>query len=121
MTTEHQIRPSRLAGLAAVGSSVWLDSLSRAMIESGELERLVREREVVGVTANPAIFEKAISGGSEYDAPLAALAREGLDAVAAYEALAARTSCAPCTSATGSTGTRASRSRRTSLTTPTRR
>ena len=58
------------------------------MLERGELERLVRASGVVGVTANPAIFEKAISGGSEYDEPLTALARKGLDVVAAYEALA---------------------------------
>ena len=74
--------------LAEIGTSVWLDSLSRAMLERGELERLVGHSGVVGVTANPAIFEKAISGGSEYDAPLAALAAAGVGAVSAYEALA---------------------------------
>ena len=89
MTTQQQtLLPAPLAALAGVGTSMWLDSLSRAMIKRGELERLVRERGVVGVTANPAIFEKAISGGSEYDEPLAALADAGLDAVTAYEALA---------------------------------
>ena len=76
------------AALAAVGTSIWLDALSRVMIDSGELERLVHERGVVGVTANPAIFEKAISAGSEYDAPLRDLAAQGIDGVAAYEALA---------------------------------
>ena len=80
--------PRSIAELAALGTSVWLDSLSRAMLERGELERLVRDSGVVGVTANPAIFEKAISGGSEYDEPLTALAEDGSDAVAAYEALA---------------------------------
>ena len=80
------LRP--IAELAELGTSIWLDSLSRALLDSGELERLVRAYGVVGVTANPAIFEKAISGGSEYDAPLTMLARAGLDAVAAYEALA---------------------------------
>ena len=54
----------------------------------GELEALIRAYGVAGVTANPAIFEKAISGGSEYDEPLAASARAGLSAAAAYEALA---------------------------------
>ncbi len=58
------------------------------MLDSGEFGRLVRELGVVGVTANPAIFEKAISGGSEYDEPLTALAERGLDVVGAYEALA---------------------------------
>ncbi len=88
MTTKqtHISRP--LAALAELGTSVWLDSLGRAMLESGELERLVRDLGVVGVTANPAIFEKAISGGSEYDEPLSALATQGLDVVAAYQMLA---------------------------------
>ena len=77
-----------IAALASLGTSIWLDSLSRALIERGELERLVREHGVVGVTANPAIFEKAISGGSEYDAPLAALRRDGVGMFDAYEQLA---------------------------------
>jgi transaldolase len=89
MTRTPSISISRsIAELAALGTSVWLDSLSRAMLERGALERLVRTSGVVGVTANPAIFEKAISGGSEYDAPLSALARRGLNASAANEALA---------------------------------
>ena len=80
--------PRPIAELAELGTSVWLDSLSRAMLERGELERLVRDSGVVGVTANPAIFEKAISVGSEYDEPLTALAGDGFGAIAAYEALA---------------------------------
>ena len=89
MTTTKQAEiSSPLAALAQLGTSVWLDSLSRAMTDSGELERLVRKFGVVGVTANPAIFQKAISGGREYDAPLRALAEQGLDVVAAYETLA---------------------------------
>lgn len=84
--TTSSLRPP--AALAAVGTSVWLDSLSRAMLDSGELQRLVNDAGVVGVTANPAIFEKAISGGSEYDAPLEELTGQGADVVGAYEALA---------------------------------
>ena len=87
-TTGHTSLPHPIADLASIGTSVWLDSLSRAMIERGELERLVDDLGVVGVTANPAIFEKAISGGSEYDAPLAALTDDGVDVFAAYETLA---------------------------------
>jgi transaldolase len=89
MTTPTQTHiANSVRALADLGASVWLDSLSRAMIDSGELVRLVREHGVVGVTANPAIFEKAISGGSEYDEPLAALANDGLDIASAYETLA---------------------------------
>ncbi len=82
-TTTQTHPPGPVAALTDLGASVWLDSLSRGMIANGELERLVGEAGVVGVTANPAIFEKAISGGSEYDEPLAALAGEGLDGISA--------------------------------------
>ena len=79
---------SRLSALTAVGTSVWLDALSRDILGSGELEQLVREHDVSGVTANPSIFEQAILGSTAYDERLAALAGQGRDVVAAYEALA---------------------------------
>ena len=47
-----------LQQLAELGQSVWIDFLSRELLTSGELARLVREDAVVGVTSNPAIFEK---------------------------------------------------------------
>src|SRR5919197_3823783 len=58
---------SRLHQLSEHGQSVWIDSLSREMLETGELERLMREDAVVGVTSNPTIFEKALSSGGWYD------------------------------------------------------
>ncbi len=58
---------SRLHELSANGVSVWIDSLSRELLETDELERLVREDAVVGVTSNPTIFEKALSDGDWYD------------------------------------------------------
>jgi transaldolase len=58
---------SRLHRLSELGQSVWIDFLSRSMISSGELERLMREDAVVGVTSNPTIFQKAISDGNAYD------------------------------------------------------
>jgi transaldolase len=58
---------SRLHELSERGVSVWIDSLSREMLETGELERLMREDAVVGVTSNPTIFEKALSQGDWYD------------------------------------------------------
>src|SRR5262245_26913505 len=58
---------SRLHDLSERGVSVWIDSLSREMLETGELERLMREDAVVGVTSNPTIFEKALSRGDWYD------------------------------------------------------
>ncbi|MBX5469829.1 MAG: bifunctional transaldolase/phosoglucose isomerase [Thermoleophilaceae bacterium] len=80
----------RLAALTAAGVSVWLDQIRRSLIESGELERMVREESLRGVTANPAIFEKAILGSPDYDEDLAELAREDLDAFGIYERLAIR-------------------------------
>src|SRR3954447_13476925 len=58
---------SRLHQLSELGQSVWIDSLSREMIESGELERLIEEDAVVGVTSNPSIFQKALDSGDSYD------------------------------------------------------
>ena len=58
---------SRLHELSDHGVSVWVDSLSREMLETGELARLIDEDAVVGVTSNPTIFEKALSTGDWYD------------------------------------------------------
>ena len=78
----------RLAALTAAGTSVWLDQIRRSLITSGELERLVRESSLRGVTSNPAIFEKAILGSTDYDEQIAELAGEGLDARQIYEEIA---------------------------------
>jgi transaldolase len=61
---------SRLGDLSEHGQSVWIDYLSRDLLKSGELARLIDRDAVVGVTSNPTIFQKAISGGSAYDAQL---------------------------------------------------
>ena len=69
---------SRLHELSAHGVSVWVDSLSRELLETGELARLAEEDAVVGVTSNPTIFEKALSTGASYDDQLRdALGRSG--------------------------------------------
>jgi transaldolase/glucose-6-phosphate isomerase len=80
----------RLAALTAAGTSVWLDQIRRGMIEDGELERMVAEDSLRGVTSNPAIFEKAILGSSDYDDDMAAAAREGLSAREVYRRLAVK-------------------------------
>ena len=59
-----------LIGLKEVGQSVWLDNLNRKLIHSGELKRLVDEDGLSGITSNPAIFQKAISGSADYDSSL---------------------------------------------------
>ncbi len=58
---------SNLHKLSALGQSVWIDYLSRDLLETGELERMMREDAVVGVTSNPTIFQKAIAHGDRYD------------------------------------------------------
>ena len=62
---------SHLHELSQQGVSVWIDSLSREMLETGELARLMKEDAVVGVTSNPTIFQKALSSGDWYDERLA--------------------------------------------------
>jgi transaldolase len=58
---------SPLHQLSELGQSVWIDSLSRNVIENGELQRLIDEDAVVGVTTNPSIFQKALASGDAYD------------------------------------------------------
>ncbi|MEO8686761.1 MAG: bifunctional transaldolase/phosoglucose isomerase [Solirubrobacteraceae bacterium] len=78
----------RLAALTEAGTSVWLDQLRRSVIERGELQRMIEEDSLRGVTSNPAIFEKAILGSPDYDADLESLAREGLSAREVYRRMA---------------------------------
>ena len=70
---------SKLHTLSARGQSVWIDYLSRDMLEQGELARMMKEDAVVGVTSNPTIFQKAISHGDAYDAQLKELLGEAAD------------------------------------------
>jgi transaldolase/glucose-6-phosphate isomerase len=80
----------RLAALTAAGTSVWLDQIKRALITTGELQRLVEEDSLRGVTSNPTIFNAAILGSDDYDEQLAEAAREGLDDRGIYQELAIR-------------------------------
>ncbi|OFZ87086.1 MAG: transaldolase [Betaproteobacteria bacterium RBG_16_64_18] len=79
-----------LRRLGALGQSVWLDYIRRDLIESGGLARLVRDDGVRGVTSNPSIFEKAISGSRDYAGLIADASRQGRSAKAIYEQLAIR-------------------------------
>ena len=63
--------------LYEAGTSVWLDYISRSLMTSGELKRMIEEDAVVGMTSNPTIFEKAIGGSSDYDAALKRLMNAG--------------------------------------------
>jgi transaldolase/glucose-6-phosphate isomerase len=79
-----------LRALQVFGQSVWLDYIRRSLITSGELQRLIDEDGLRGVTSNPTIFEKAISGSSDYDDILEAPGPRALDAKSLYERLAVR-------------------------------
>jgi transaldolase len=68
---------SKTAELSAIGVSIWLDDLSRERIESGGLQKLIDEKNVVGVTTNPTIFAAALAKGNAYDGKVAALAAVG--------------------------------------------
>ncbi|MBV8927571.1 MAG: transaldolase [Mycobacteriaceae bacterium] len=68
-----------LAALSAAGVSVWLDDLSRDRLRTGNLQELIDTRDVVGVTTNPTIFQKALSEGNAYDAQVGELAERGAD------------------------------------------
>jgi transaldolase / glucose-6-phosphate isomerase len=63
--------------LAEAGTSVWLDYIRRSLMTSGELQRMIEEDAVSGMTSNPTIFEKAISGSSDYDDALRRLIDSG--------------------------------------------
>jgi transaldolase len=76
-----------LAELSAAGVAVWLDDLSRERLRSGNLADLVSTKQVVGVTTNPSIFQKALSDGAAYDSQVKDLALRGVDLGEAVRAL----------------------------------
>ncbi|GAA1801882.1 transaldolase [Brevibacterium celere] len=76
-----------LTRLTEAGVSVWLDDLSRTRLESGDLQTLIDESSVTGVTTNPTIFATAIAGSDSYDGALSDLAASGADVEEAIESL----------------------------------
>jgi transaldolase / glucose-6-phosphate isomerase len=88
MKVSHANTMNPLRALQTFGQSVWLDYIGRNFIASGALKGLIEEDGLCGVTSNPAIFEKAISGSSDYAEALRLLMREpGLDPKGRYEHL----------------------------------
>ncbi|MBV8518923.1 MAG: bifunctional transaldolase/phosoglucose isomerase [Acidobacteria bacterium] len=67
-----------LAELPKLGQSVWYDQMERKLVSSGELQRMIDEDDLRGLTSNPTIFEKAISGSEDYDGQLRMLASQGM-------------------------------------------
>ena len=82
--------PSRLHQLSELGQSVWIDNLSRDLLRTGGLARLMDEDAVTGVTSNPTIFQKAISHGDAYDEQLRELLAHEDDPKEIFIALASR-------------------------------
>ena len=74
-----------LRRLEQFGQSIWLDYIRRRMITSGELQRLIDEDGLKGITSNPAIFEKAIAGSKDYDDDIRAMAGENKSVAQIYE------------------------------------
>lgn len=85
-----------LVALGAAGQSPWYDYITRELITSGELARLIAEDGLRGMTTNPTIFEKAISGSDLYDEDIRRLASEGKSPAEIFEALAADDVRAAC-------------------------
>jgi len=73
--TATERRSSPITEIHEIGQSLWLDNIRRQLITSGELARL-RDEGLTGVTSNPTIFEKAVSGSSDYDEAMVQLVRE---------------------------------------------
>lgn len=81
------MRENPLLDIQAFGQSIWLDLIRRGMLSSGELQQLIEQDGLRGVTSNPTIFEKAIAGSHDYDHAIRALALEGKSVEKVYEAL----------------------------------
>jgi len=81
---------SNLHKLSKHGQSVWIDYLSRDLIEEGELARMMRDDAVVGITSNPTIFQKALSHGDRYDEQLKELLEQETDPKEIFLQLSAR-------------------------------
>ena len=87
MSTLADVNP-QLKALSDAGVAVWLDQLGRSLVAGGELQRMVEEESLHGVTSNPSIFEKSILGTSDYDDAIEELSREDKSAKEIYDTLA---------------------------------
>ena len=82
--------------LAELGQSVWYDYITRDLLTSGELKRLIEDDGLRGMTSNPTIFEKAIAGSQLYDEDIRRMSEAGLGAAEIFESLAVRDVQAAC-------------------------
>ena len=87
MTDQATKKGNHLVEIKQFGQSIWMDNLTRDMIQSGELKGLVENGGICGITTNPAIFEKAMMGNAIYDADIEAGVRAGKQIQKIYESL----------------------------------
>jgi transaldolase len=85
-----------LCGMSRLGQSPWYDFITRDLVTSGELGRLIHEDGLKGMTSNPTIFEKAVAGSSLYDEDIQRLADQGRSPAEIFEALAIQDVRAAC-------------------------
>jgi transaldolase / glucose-6-phosphate isomerase len=78
---------NHLVEVMKAGQSIWYDNIRRAMLETGDLAKKIEEDDLRGVTSNPTIFEKAITGSTDYDAQMRALVQQGAGVNEIYEGL----------------------------------
>ncbi len=78
---------NRLVEVMSLGQSIWYDNIRRAMLDAGDLARKIEEDDLRGVTSNPTIFEKAITGSTDYDEQMRSLVQQGAGVNEIYEAL----------------------------------
>ena len=85
-----------LVRLGQLGQSPWYDFITRDLVASGDLARLIADDGLLGMTTNPTIFEKAVAGGERYDEPIRRLAGQGRSAAEIFEAVAVADVRAAC-------------------------
>ncbi len=78
---------NRLVEIMKLGQSIWYDNIRRAMLSTGDLRKKIEEDDLRGVTSNPTIFEKAITGSTDYDEQLRGLVQAGKGVSEIYEDL----------------------------------
>src|SRR5579872_5430967 len=85
---ERESLMNPLRDLEKQGQSIWLDFITRQFVSDGHMQKLIQNDGLKGVTSNPTIFQKAFSGGKEYDAPISHLQTQGYSAERIFETIA---------------------------------
>src|SRR5699024_4958566 len=87
-TRKRTMVANKIQQLIDQGQSVWLDDISRQIIQNGELQRKIDEIGIRGVTSNPTIFQKAISGSDVYDEDIVDLLKQGRQPAEVFQSVA---------------------------------